>query len=74
MDMIRKVYGFLHKEGLHSNAVSEGLHQAMRQRRDRWVKDVLHANGANNRSTRDIIDDDVEVEMPPWASYIHYGG
>jgi len=69
-------YGFLHKTGISDDAISHGLHFAIRQLRDSWVQELGYSE--NVVKDADIVSDvmtcdNIEFQYPLWAPYTHYG-
>ncbi|KAK8031899.1 hypothetical protein PG990_001633 [Apiospora arundinis] len=82
VDMARMVYEVIQNEALLNNgmsdeAVSRGLHHAMRELRDQWVKDKIAARSKESRDLRPErdaqLDENIERGLPYWVPYVHFG-
>ncbi|KAF5989603.1 TPR domain-containing protein [Fusarium bulbicola] len=74
--MAQLFYGNLRKTGISDDAISHGLHFAMRQLRDSWVQGLGYGENVPRDAdiVRDVVAcDDIELQYPLWVPYIHYG-
>ncbi|CAH0052259.1 unnamed protein product [Clonostachys solani] len=72
----RSTYEFM-KENMKENqisdsSVSSGLHQALRQSRDDWIKGCGRT-GADQGRDMVLIESEEDEPMPSWVPYVHYG-
>ncbi|KAL4744388.1 hypothetical protein BDW72DRAFT_212734 [Aspergillus terricola var. indicus] len=78
VDMARMTYELLRDTGGTDESVSQGLHHATRQLRDRWIQAEI---GSEETELRDLkLERDVELEdmevgrsQAYWIPYVHYG-
>ncbi|KAL6406634.1 hypothetical protein AUP68_09435 [Ilyonectria robusta] len=75
VSIAKSMYEFLQKNGIRDSSVSSGLHQALRESRDEWVKSVQHRRSTNVEDGRDIqgLAGSEALDIPPWVPYVHYG-
>ncbi|KAH8686258.1 CHAT domain-containing protein [Ilyonectria robusta] len=75
VSIAKSMYEFLQKNGIRDSSVSSGLHQALRESRDEWVKSVQHRRSSNVEDGRDIqgLAGSEALDIPPWVPYVHYG-
>ncbi|VUC27850.1 unnamed protein product [Clonostachys rosea] len=74
----KSTYEYMEKNDMSDSSVSSGLHQALRQSRDRWIKGC---GGTNADRGRDIVwegseesdESEEDMPMPSWVPYVHYG-
>ncbi|PON25451.1 hypothetical protein TGAM01_v205746 [Trichoderma gamsii] len=67
-------------KGLHDDVVSQGLHDAIRTLRDRWVNMADKWAEKESRAVDELregrparLDDCEELGRPFWIPYVHYG-
>ncbi|KAL8364557.1 hypothetical protein RB595_003713 [Gaeumannomyces hyphopodioides] len=84
VDMARMVYEYLRDKGMGDEAVSQGLHRAMRMLRDQWVDEEESGGGrlqlseaardAERNAERDFeVSHGSETKQPLWVPYVHFG-
>lgn len=76
VDMARRTYEVLRDQKGSDQAVSSGLHRAMRDLRDVWVREenARRSYPQALRSGRDAeVCDSIETRTPFWVPYVHFG-
>ncbi|KAK8087920.1 CHAT domain-containing protein [Apiospora hydei] len=78
VDMASIFYMAFQDKGMNDQAVSKGLHFAIRELRERWRYQMGKHGNVKNTGIRDerdaVIRDEKVGEMPAlWAPYVHFG-
>ncbi|KAH6972860.1 CHAT domain-containing protein, partial [Ilyonectria sp. MPI-CAGE-AT-0026] len=75
VSIAKSMYEFLQQNGIRDSSVSSGLHQALRESRDEWVKSAKHRRSTKVEDSRDIqgLVGSKVLDIPPWVPYVHYG-
>ncbi|RYP19528.1 hypothetical protein DL767_009626 [Monosporascus sp. MG133] len=78
VDMARSTYEVLRDEGISDQAVSSGLHRAMRELRNQWVQEENEARSEGSEGLRsarggELYDSTATKRPPYWVPYVHFG-
>ncbi|KAI4597607.1 hypothetical protein KJ359_004311 [Pestalotiopsis sp. 9143b] len=71
VQMARKLYEFMVKEGFRDDTVSRGLHYATKFLRDQWVQSHSRQESLQVAREAEVIED--HISQPDWVPYIHFG-
>lgn len=77
VDIARMTYECMGEKQLTDASVSQGLHHATREMRNRWLRDLPIPKGRLQRDAKLDTSDVGIIQQTanlPWVSYVHYGG